>query len=67
MMETRQKETKVENKTIEALYHKLYYEVIDQRVKQDELLAEQGLDFGKTGQVAFFELNRQPHLYPQKA
>ena len=28
MIETRQKETKLENKTIEALYHKLYYEVI---------------------------------------
>lgn len=63
MIETRQKETKLENKTIEAIYHKLYYEVIDQKVKQDQNLHEQGLDLGKTGPANFDY--KPSHLDPQ--
>lgn len=55
----------IENKTIETLHPRLYRDHIETRVKQDELLQEQGLDLGRTG-VSTFEFAPTP-LNPQTA
>ena len=39
-IESRQRTTMIENKTLETLYPKLYRDYIETRVKQDELLRE---------------------------
>ena len=64
-IESRQRQTKIENKTLETIYPKLYRDYIEARVKRDELLHDQGLDLGRTG-TAEFEYVPQ-HLDPQKA
>lgn len=37
-IESRQRQTRIENKTLETIYPKLYRDYIETRVKKDELL-----------------------------
>lgn len=63
-LESRQRNTKIENSTLETFYPKLYEDHIKARVKQEEMLFEQGLDLSRTA-PAKFEF-KPSHLQPQK-
>ena len=52
-IESRQRQTRLENTTFETIYPKLYRDYIETRVKKDELLHDQGLDLGRTGPAHF--------------
>ena len=64
-LESRQRNTKIENNTLETFYPKLYQDHIKTRVQQDKVLYDQGLDLGRTA-PAQFEYKPSP-LEPQKA